>query len=167
MTSVRVTDVEPSNHFSPCRPRLRRDFGLVRLIGRDRTMPMRSREMTIIRRALLAVGLFSMGAKAAMAGQTQIVLQWIDTEQGGMGLREISKIEEALETVSRGEYFVDGHDAGSGTVNVFLYAEDSRADSAMARKLQAQVEPADHRHRGPLGLRVACPFISRTCLYQI
>jgi hypothetical protein len=52
-------------------------------------------------------------------------LQWLDTEQGGLGLREIYKIEDALEAVSHGEYFVDGHDSGSGTVNVFLYAEDS------------------------------------------
>jgi hypothetical protein len=48
-----------------------------------------------------------------------------------MGLQEIYKIEDSLEAVSRGEYFVDGHDIGSGTVNVFLYAEDSKFNSAI------------------------------------
>jgi hypothetical protein len=49
-----------------------------------------------------------------------------------MQLREVHKIEDALEAVSAGKYFVDGHDIGSGTVNVFLYAEDSKVDSAIA-----------------------------------
>ena len=31
-----------------------------------------------------------------------------------------------------GRYSVDGHDVGSGTVNVFLYAEDSKVDLAIA-----------------------------------
>ena len=67
-----------------------------------------------------------------MAGQTQIVLQWLDTAQDGLDLREVHKIEDALEVVSSGEYTVDGHDVGSGAVNVFLYAEDSRVDSAIS-----------------------------------
>ncbi len=68
----------------------------------------------------------------APAGRTQIVVQWLDTAQGSMELREIYKIENALESVSDGKYFVDGHDVGSGTVNVFLYAEDSKVDAAIA-----------------------------------
>jgi hypothetical protein len=36
-----------------------------------------------------------------------------------------------LEAVSRGEYVVDGHDVGSGTLNVFIYAEDSKVNSAI------------------------------------
>ena len=68
----------------------------------------------------------------AMATETQIVLQWLDTAQGSMNLRELSKIEDALEAVSDGKFSVDGHDIGSGTVNVFLYAEDARVNSSIA-----------------------------------
>ena len=39
----------------------------------------------------------------APAGRTQIVVQWLDTAQGSMELREIYKIENALESVSDGE----------------------------------------------------------------
>jgi len=60
--------------------------------------------------------LLAMGAEIAMAGRTQIVLQWLDTAQGSMDLQEIYKVEEALEAVSSGKYEVDGHDVGSGTV---------------------------------------------------
>jgi hypothetical protein len=88
--------------------------------------------MTLMRQTMLMLLLLTMGAEAAVVGQTQIVLQWLETAQDGMGLREIHNIEDALEAVSSGEYFVDGHDAGSGTVNVFLYAEDSRVDAAIA-----------------------------------
>jgi hypothetical protein len=73
-----------------------------------------------------------MGTVVAMAGRTQIVLQWLDTTLDSMELGEIYKIEEGLETVSSEKYFVDGHDVGSGTVNVFLYPEDSEVDSAIA-----------------------------------
>ena len=67
-----------------------------------------------------------------MAGETQIVLQWLDAAEGVMDSREIYKIEDALEAVSGGKYSVDGHDVGSGTVNVFLYAEDSKVDLAIS-----------------------------------
>jgi len=85
-----------------------------------------------MRQAMLAMLFLAMGAEVAMAGRTQIVLQWLDTAQGSMDLQEIYKIEDALEAASSGKYDVDGHDAGSGTVNVFLYAEDSKVDSAIA-----------------------------------
>ena len=65
--------------------------------------------MNLIRCAVLVV-LLATGADVAMAGQTQIVLQWLDTAQGGLDLREVHKIEDALEVVSSGEYTVDGHD---------------------------------------------------------
>ena len=88
--------------------------------------------MYVTRRAVLALTAFVVGAEVAMAGETQIVLQWLDTAQGRMDLRQVHQIEDALEMVSSGEYVVDGHDVGSGAVNVFLYAEDSRIDSAIA-----------------------------------
>ena len=47
-----------------------------------------------------------------MPGQTQIVLQWLDTAEDGMDLQEIYKIEDALEAASGGKYFVDGHECG-------------------------------------------------------
>jgi hypothetical protein len=85
----------------------------------------------VMRGAMLVMALPAMGAEVAMAGTTQIVLQWLNTAQGSMGLQEIYKIEDSLEAVSRGEYVVDGHDVGSGTLNVFLYAEDSKVNSAI------------------------------------
>ena len=88
--------------------------------------------MNVTRRAVLALTAFVVGAEVAMAGETQIVLQWLDTAQGRMDLRQVHQIEDALEMVSSGEYVVDGHDVGSGAVNVFLYAQDSRIDSAIA-----------------------------------
>jgi hypothetical protein len=88
--------------------------------------------MNVTRRAVLALTAVIVGAVVAMAGETQIVLQWLDTTQGSIGLQEIHKIEDALEAVSGGEYSVDGHDVGSGAVNVFLYAEDAKVDSAIA-----------------------------------
>src|SRR5262249_35512788 len=88
--------------------------------------------MNVMRQAMLVVLFLAMGAEVAMGGRTQIVLQWLDTAQGGMDLQEIYKIEDALEAVSSGKYEVDGHDVGSGTVNVFLYAEDSKVDSVIA-----------------------------------
>jgi len=88
--------------------------------------------MQLMRQATLVMLPLVMGTGVAMAGETQIVLQWLDTREGGMNLREIYGIEDALEAASGGQYFVDGHDAGSGTVNVFLYAEDSMVDLAIA-----------------------------------
>jgi hypothetical protein len=89
--------------------------------------------MNPMRRAVLVVVVFlAVGAKVAMAGETQIVLQWLDTALGGIDLQQIHKLEDALEAASSGQYVVDGHDVGGGVVNVFLYAEDSRVDSAIA-----------------------------------
>jgi hypothetical protein len=47
-------------------------------------------------------------------------------------LVQVHKVEDALEAVSNGKYSVDGHDVGSGGVNVFLYAEDTKVDAAIA-----------------------------------
>jgi hypothetical protein len=74
----------------------------------------------------------ALGTEFALAGRTQIVCQWLDTGRGSMDFRDIEKIEEALESVSSGRFIVDGHDLGSGTMNVFLYAEDSEVDAAIA-----------------------------------
>jgi len=88
--------------------------------------------MKLMLQATLVMLPLVMGTGVAMAGETQVVLQWLDTAEGGMGLQEIHKIEDALEVVSGGKYSVDGHDVGSGTVNVFLYAEDSKVDLAIS-----------------------------------
>jgi hypothetical protein len=55
-----------------------------------------------MRGAMLVMALLAMGAEVAMAGTTQIVLQWLDTGQGGMGLQEIYKIEDSLEASAAG-----------------------------------------------------------------
>src|SRR5262245_51276681 len=88
--------------------------------------------MTLPRCVVLAVVFLATGVKLAMSAQTQIVLQSLDTAEGTIALEEIYKVEEALETVSGGVYLVDGHDVGSGTVNVFLYADDAKVDAAIA-----------------------------------
>jgi hypothetical protein len=91
-----------------------------------------SARMKLMRQATLVMLLLVMRTGVAMAGETQIVLQWLDTAESVMDLREIYKIEDALEAVSGGRYSVDGHDVGSGKVNVFLYAEDSKVDLAIS-----------------------------------
>ena len=92
--------------------------------------------MKLMRQATLVMLPLVMGTGVAMAGETQVVLQWLDTAEGGMGLQEIHKIEDALEAASGGKYFVDGYDVGAGTVNVFLYAEDSKVDLVIATILR-------------------------------
>jgi hypothetical protein len=52
---------------------------------------------------------------------TQIVLQWPQAE---VGLWRLWWLEHRLERGAGGEYRVDGHDIGSGTSNIFLYASD-------------------------------------------
>jgi hypothetical protein len=49
--------------------------------------------MNVMRQATLVMLLLVMGTGIAMAGETQIVLQWLDTAAGVTGLREIYKIE--------------------------------------------------------------------------
>jgi hypothetical protein len=105
--------------------------------------------MNLLRHVLLVVALHAMGANVAIAGETQIVLQWLDTGQGSMELQQIHQIEDGLEAVSNGQYFVDGHDIGSGAVNVFLYAEDSKVDSAIAVVLRFF-----ERGKLPKGMRI-------------
>jgi hypothetical protein len=103
--------------------------------------------MSPIRRAVLAVVVFfAIGAKAVIAGETQVVLQWVG---GNIDLQAIHKIEDALEAVSSGKYVVDGHDVDGGVVNVFLYAEDSKVDSAIAVVIRFF-----ERGRLPKGMRI-------------
>jgi hypothetical protein len=45
--------------------------------------------MNVMRQATLVMLLLVMGAGVAMAGETQIVLQWLDTAKDGMDSREI------------------------------------------------------------------------------
>lgn len=59
---------------------------------------------------------------------TQIVVQWPENGTGLWGLWKIQIREEILRAHTNGLYMVDGHDLGSGTANVFLYAiEPGRA----------------------------------------
>jgi hypothetical protein len=84
-----------------------------------------------ILQSVAMAALLAMGTEVAMAGETQIVLQWIDNKQGSIDLQKIHQMEDDLEKASGGKYFVDGHDIGSGTLNIFLYAEDAMVDSTI------------------------------------
>jgi hypothetical protein len=70
------------------------------------------------------------GPMHAIAGetpQTQIVLQWLTDEQNDISLDQVWAIEDTPEAEAEGLFDVDGHDLGSGTANVFLYARDPQA----------------------------------------
>jgi hypothetical protein len=69
----------------------------------------------------------AMRAAAGETPQTQIVLQWITDEQNDISLDQVWAIEDTLEGEAEGLFDVDGHDVGSGTTNVFLYARDPQA----------------------------------------
>lgn len=77
----------------------------------------------------------SMNVIAGEAAQTQIVLQWLTDEQNDISLDQVWAIEDTLEAESDGLFDVDGHDVGSGTVNVFLYARDPEATVGKVRRL--------------------------------
>lgn len=63
----------------------------------------------------------------------QIVLQWPDNRRlspdakqfyASGGADDISALEDMIELEAAGLYYVDGHDIGAGTLNIFLYAKD-------------------------------------------
>ena len=64
---------------------------------------------------------------AAETPRTQIVLQWLIEDANDISLDQVWTIEDTLEAESEGLFDVDGHDLGSGTANVFLYARDAEA----------------------------------------
>jgi hypothetical protein len=78
------------------------------------------------------LALLATGTEAEVRGKTQIVLQWLQGEQPNLELQAVHKIEDELEELGGGRYFVDGHDYGGGTINIFLYADDAAVDSAIA-----------------------------------
>jgi hypothetical protein len=73
-------------------------------------------------------------AGAGEGPQTQIVLQWLTDESKDISLDQVWAIEDTLEAESEGLFEVDGHDLGSGTANVFLYARD--ADAVVGKVLR-------------------------------
>ena len=74
------------------------------------------------------------GSRAAdvLSNQTQIVAQWSDDADFDF----LAAIAERLITSARDTYEVDGHDVGSGTFNVFIYADDAKVDAAIALVIQ-------------------------------
>jgi hypothetical protein len=78
--------------------------------------------------------------------RTQIVAQWSDAP----GLDALFPIEDALIDEEGGLFEVDGHDIGSGTFNVFIYAEDAKVESS----LRHIVEMAE-RGAVPEGMKLA------------
>lgn len=75
-------------------------------------------------------------AEVVIAGQTQIVLQWLDTAQDSIGSLQLFSMEDALKNASSGAFLVDGHDRGSGTTNVFLLAEDAKVNMAITTAIR-------------------------------
>ena len=67
-----------------------------------------------------------------MTGQTQIVAQWSDAAD----YDELIAIEDQLIEHAANSYDVDGHDVGSGTFNVFMFAADNDVDAAVGRIIQ-------------------------------
>jgi len=70
---------------------------------------------------------------ASMTGTTtQIVAQWPDNAD----LDALFAIEEAIIEAEGDLFEVDGHDVGSGTFNVFIYADDGAVDSVVIKLIQ-------------------------------
>jgi hypothetical protein len=64
--------------------------------------------------------------------KTQFVAQWSDDAD----YDELIEIENALIDEAEDLFEVDGHDIGSGTFNVFMYAEDGSVEASIARVIQ-------------------------------
>lgn len=97
--------------------------------------------------AALMLCLTFAGTAPAFAGDTQIVLQW--PKSGGPEGGTLSNVEEALQSGSEDLFFVDGDDASGGTVNVFVFADDTSVKAAVAKII------ALHRAgKLPPGLRI-------------
>lgn len=102
----------------------------------------------------------------ASEGPAQIVLQWLDDRKlpadgaafyAAGGADEITALEDQIEAQAQGLYCVDGHDLGSGTINIFLYADDQ--DAAVAR-LVALAETGAL----PAGVRIGAPIEGKAAL---
>jgi hypothetical protein len=108
--------------------------------------------MNFMRRAAAGFALltmFAVNADVAMAGRTQIVLQWLDAEQGSISSWRLFWMESALEAAGRDVYFVDGHDRGSGTTNVFLLVDDGKVEAAIQTAIRAF-----EQNKLPTGMRI-------------
>ena len=78
--------------------------------------------------------------------RTQIVVQWPDAA----GTEALLAVEETIAAAESDLFEVDGNDIGSGTFNVFIYAED--------RKLQAVIDKLIALRKAgkvPDGMRIA------------
>ena len=102
-------------------------FQLIRGLGKT---PARLRSLGIF--ALLAqLVLHATTTGTAMAGSTQIVVQWLDGP-AGLSTTQMFKVQGAFDdNAERYGYDSDGNDVGSGTTNFFLYAEDGRVDAVV------------------------------------
>ena len=76
--------------------------------------------------SLAAISLFSSGCEPVQQKHTmkyQLVLQWSDQS---VTYDELISIEEALIEKLSKKHEVDGHDSGSGEVNIFILTNDPR-----------------------------------------
>jgi hypothetical protein len=83
--------------------------------------------------------------------RTSIVVQWPEEEFGPsvFSVVKIYRLEDFLTKHAGGLYEVDGHDIGSGTVNIFLFAPDADAEAAVRRVIDLY-----QQGRLRLGMRV-------------
>jgi hypothetical protein len=68
---------------------------------------------------------------AALAGTTQIIAQWRDTERTISPL-ELLRLQTTFdERAQQKGYDSDGNDVGSGTTNFYFYADDKQVNSVV------------------------------------
>jgi hypothetical protein len=86
--------------------------------------------------------------RAESAAETQVVAQWLlSAEATPLDVQQYFAAELVIEGECGDVCYVDGNDIGSGTFNVFLYAQDVDAAVALLRRLHES-------GRLPRGMRV-------------
>jgi hypothetical protein len=78
---------------------------------------------------------------------TQIVAQWLDEDMREFSFFKRVTIESQIEGACAGICFLDGHDIGSGTYNIFLYSQN------IPETVKRLIE-LEEAQRIPSGLRI-------------
>lgn len=107
-----------------------------------------ARVRTRLKRAIIALAVFGIPF-AALAGSTQIVVQWLDGPNG-LSAFQFFKLQVVLDDHAREHgYLSDGNDVGGGTTNFFLYADDKRVDEVVQ-----SVVALEHQKQLPDGMQI-------------
>lgn len=99
---------------------------------------------------ILSAVVFCSAVTSAVAGDTQIVVQWPMSGPHAMSLDGVITAKNEIAKALGRAHFVDGFDYGSGTANVFVYSEDDRVQAAVE-----QIIGLVHKKRIPQGVRIA------------